>query len=52
MPFLYGLHIAKWQIAPVSPELLALKDASLDLGGTPDGLRAAVVEHFATHGAG
>ncbi|MEQ1686077.1 MAG: catalase family protein [Burkholderiaceae bacterium] len=50
VPFLYGLHMAKWQIAPVSPELLALKDAPVDLAGTPDGLRAAVVEHFATHG--
>lgn len=51
VPFLYGLHMAKWQVAPVSPELLALKDAPLDLSGTPDGLRAAVVEHFATRGA-
>lgn len=51
VPFLYGLHMAKWQIAPVSPGLLALKDAPVDLGGTPDGLRAAVVEYFAAHGA-
>ena len=51
VPFLYGLHMGKWQIAPVSPELLALKDAPVDLSGTADGLRAAVVEHFATHGA-
>ncbi len=51
VPFLYGLNIAKWQIAPVSPGLLALKDVPVDLSGTADGLRAAVVEHFATQGA-
>ncbi len=51
VPFLYGLHMAKWSIVPVSPELLALKDAPVDLSGKPDGLRAAVVDHFSKHGA-
>jgi hypothetical protein len=51
VPFLYGLHMAKWSVVPVSPELLALKNAPVDLSGKPDGLRAAVVDHFARHGA-
>jgi len=50
VPFLYGLHMAKWQVVPVSPELVALTDAPVDLAGTPNGLRQAVVDHFATHG--
>jgi len=50
VPFLYGLHMAKWQIAPVTPELQALKDAKVDLADRPDGLRAALNAHFAVHG--
>ncbi len=50
VPFLYGLHMAKWQIAPVSNELQALKDAEVDLDDKPDGLRAALNAHFASHG--
>ena len=50
VPFLYGRHIAKWQVVPVSPSLLALKDQPVDLKDKPDGLRAAVVEHFASQG--
>lgn len=50
VPFLYGLHMAKWQIAPVSAELQALKDAPVDLDDKPDGLREALNQHFATHG--
>lgn len=51
VPFLYGLHMAKWQIAPVSPDLLALKNAAVDLHDRPDGLRVALNAHFAAHGA-
>jgi hypothetical protein len=51
VPFLYGDSVAKWQVVPVSPALVALKDAKVDLHGKPDGLRAAVVKHFATTGA-
>lgn len=47
VPFLYGRYMAKWQIAPVSPELQALKDAPVDLDDKPDGLRAALNDHFA-----
>jgi hypothetical protein len=50
VPFLDGPYMAKWSIAPVSDGLLALKDAPVDLNGQPDGLRAAVVSHFARHG--
>jgi hypothetical protein len=51
VPFLYGLYMAKWSIAPVSPELLQLKDAPVDLDDRPDGLREAVVAFFRSHGA-
>ena len=47
VPFLYGPYMAKWQLAPVSPELIALKDALVDLQNHPNGLRDAVVRHFA-----
>jgi hypothetical protein len=49
-PILYGRYMAKVSLAPVSAELRALTDAPVDLTGTPDGLRAAVKAHFATHG--
>jgi hypothetical protein len=42
--------MAKVQVAPVAPALTALADRHVDLTGRPDGLRDAVVEHFA--GAG
>jgi hypothetical protein len=51
VPFLYGAHMAKWGVVPVSSELRALTNAPVDLSGKPDGLRAAVVDHFARHGA-
>lgn len=47
-PFRYGEHIAKLSVAPVSPELTALKDAPVDLAGKPNGLRAAVID-FCPH---
>lgn len=51
VPFLFGPYIAKWQIAPVSPALLALTDAPVDLSDKPDGLRAALSQYFAANGA-
>lgn len=51
VPILFGTYMAKVAIAPCSPELSALKDAPVDLDGRPDGLRQAVVEFFAGHGA-
>lgn len=50
VPMLYGPYMAKLSIAPVSPELLALKDAPLDVRDRPDAIRDAVIEHFARHG--
>lgn len=50
VPILYGPYMAKVQVAPVAPELTALTDTPVDLKDRPDGLRDAVVEHFARHG--
>ena len=49
-PILFGPYMAKVSLAPVAPELTALTGQEVDLSGTPDGLRKAVVEHFATRG--
>jgi len=49
--FRHGEHVAKLSVAPVSPELLALKDAPVDLAGKPNGLRGAVIDFFHTNAA-
>ncbi|WP_414449764.1 catalase family protein [Burkholderia sp. 22PA0099] len=49
-PCLYGPYFAKLAVVPVSPELVALKDAPIDLRGRPDALREEVVAFFARHG--
>ena len=49
-PFRYGSAIAKLSVAPVSAELRALKNAPVNLAGRPNGLRAAVIDHFSRHG--
>lgn len=46
----YGDYIAKISVAPVSPEMAALKDAPLDLTNNPNGLRDAVSDFFRNHG--
>lgn len=51
VPILYGDYIAKLSIVPSSPDLKALTGAKVDLADKPDGLRAAVVDFFADHGA-
>ena len=51
VPILYGKYMAKLALAPVSPELMALTDAPVDLDGKPNGLREAVVDFFASHSA-
>jgi hypothetical protein len=51
VPMRYGEFVGKFQLAPVSPSLLSLKDAPLDLKRHPDGLREAVREFFAEQGA-
>ena len=50
VPILFGDYMAKVSVAPVSPELTALKDAAVDLKDKPDGLRDAVVDYFSGHG--
>ena len=50
VPVLYGPYMAKLSIAPVSTELLALKDKLLDMDNGPDAIRAAVIDHFALLG--
>ncbi len=50
-PLLWGPHMAKVSVAPVSPELTALTDAKLDLSGKPNGIRDAVVDFFQRNGS-
>lgn len=45
-PILYGPYMAKVCVAPVSRELLQLKDSPVDLTNRPNGLRDAVIEFF------
>ncbi len=45
-PIRFGDFIAKVAVVPVGP-LATLKDAPVDLGGKPDGLREAVTDYFA-----
>jgi hypothetical protein len=49
-PLLYGDYIAKISVAPSSAGLKALTNAKVDLDDEPNGLRQAVVDHFATQG--
>lgn len=50
-PFRFGEYIAKWAAAPVSPDLLAVHGAGLNITDAPDGLRNAVRSFFEFHGA-
>ena len=50
VPMLYGEHMAKLSIAPVSPGLVALTQAKVDLDGKPNGLREALAAHIARDG--
>jgi hypothetical protein len=51
VPLLYGRHMAKLSLAPVSPELVALKDKEVDLDHKPNGLRGAVVDFMTENSA-
>lgn len=51
VPLLWGPYMAKLSLAPVSPGLLALKDAAITLKGHPDALREAVSDYFAREDA-
>lgn len=51
VPLRYGDYVAKIAVVPVSPGLVALKDAPVDLDDKPDGLREAMQTFFATQSA-
>lgn len=51
VPFLYGRYFAKLSVVPVSPELIALTDAPVDLDDKPDGLRESMNAFFADNTA-
>jgi hypothetical protein len=44
VPIRYGNYIAKLQLVPVSPNLVALEGQPIDLDGKPDGTREAVMD--------
>ncbi len=47
VPLRWGDYVAKVAVAPVSPELIALTGAPLNVNGRPNGLREAVQAFFA-----
>ena len=49
-PFSYGNAVAKFSVRPADPALAALKDALVPMAGKPNGLRGALIDHFATQG--
>ncbi|MGH6648184.1 catalase family protein [Aquabacterium sp.] len=51
VPMLHGPYMAKLSIVPISPGMLLLKNAQLDLRDKPNGLRDAVVDFFGSHSA-
>jgi hypothetical protein len=50
-PILFGPYMAKVSVAPLSPELVALTNAPLNVTGKPNGLREAVTAFFYAHAA-
>lgn len=50
LPLRFGQYVAKLQLVPISPALLALKDAPIDLKHD-DALREAVTAYFQEHDA-
>lgn len=50
VPMLYGKHMVKVAVVPVSPELQALSGQTVDLDDRPNGLREEVIAHFAKYG--
>ncbi len=47
----YGDYVAKMGVFPVSPDLVALIDQTVDTGADPDAFRHAAVDHLRSHGA-
>ena len=50
-PMRYGDYVTKMGFFPISPELLAIIDQTIDTSENPDGFRAAVVNHMRGHDA-
>lgn len=48
VPYLYGPYMAKFSLAPVAPDLLALDGAAIE--SEDDAQRAAIQSHFAAQG--
>lgn len=51
LPLRFGDHIAKLQLVPFSPNLLALTGQPLDLGDGPNVIRQAMLDFFQTNTA-
>ena len=51
VPMLLGPYMAKLSVVPISPGMLLLKNAHLDLHNQPNGLRDAVLDFFSSHSA-
>lgn len=51
VPVLFGPYIAKISIAPASENLIALKNAHVNLKDNPNGLREAVIDFFKSNEA-
>jgi hypothetical protein len=49
-PVRFGDFVAKISVAPISRELIALKQAPLNVNGIPNGIREAVVAFFRKNG--
>lgn len=49
-PVRFGDYVVKVSVAPRSPNLTALTNAELNVNGKPNGIREAMVEHFAREG--
>lgn len=49
-PIRFGDYVVKVSVAPHSPNLTALTGAELNVNGKPNGLRDAMVDHFAREG--
>ncbi|MBB3228927.1 hypothetical protein FHW69_003575 [Luteibacter sp. Sphag1AF] len=50
VPLRFGDYVVKFSVAPASPNLVRLTDLPLDLHDRPNGIREAVIEHFAREG--
>lgn len=50
-PFRYGEYVAKFQVVPVSPDLIALSDTIIDASGRPNAIREDMQQSMAgVHG--